>query len=224
MNNVFYTKEVNCPICMMKFNTTKIKTSALRVDHRDEDFCIYYENYNPIYYDVFVCPNCGYAATENAFDNISDKDKAVLAEAFVGRQVGRNFCGVRTHKDALDSYKIALYTANLINSKNSYIAGLALKAAWMYRYIKDEGEKVYLKMALDNYIEAYNKESFPVNNMDELTVMYLIGEISRRLEVYEQSVYWFSKITSHPDRNSNMRIQKLAKEQWHAVREILKKN
>ncbi|SHJ02494.1 DUF2225 domain-containing protein [Lutispora thermophila] len=225
MNNAYYTKEVTCPICMINFNTTKIKTSALRVEHRDEDFCVHYENYNPIYYEVIVCPSCGYASTENAFDNLNNKEKLVLAEAFVGRQIGRNFCGIRTHKDALDSYKIAIYTANLIKAKNSYIAGLALKTAWMYRYINnEENEKAFLNMALDNYIEAFNKERFPANNMDELTVIYLIGELSRRLGNYEEAVYWFSRVTSHPDRNSNMRIQGLAREQWHAVRELVKKN
>ena len=111
----------------------------------------------------------------------------------------------------MDSYKIAIYTAGLIDSKDSYIAGLALKTAWLYRYTKDENEKKYLEMALKYYTEAYNKENFPVNNMDELTVIYLIGEISRRLEMYDQSIYWFSKVVSHPDKNSNLRILKWQK-------------
>lgn len=224
MSNVYYTKEVYCPVCGEKFDTTKIKTSVLRIVSRDEDFCVHYKDYNPIYYDIFICPNCGYGSSENAFDKLSDKDKEILKKAFASRKVGRNFCGVRTYSDALDSYKIAIYTAGLIDSKNSYIAGLALKTAWLYRYTKDENEKKYLEMALKYYTEAYNKENFPVNNMDELTVIYLIGEISRRLEMYDQSIYWFGKVVSHPDKNSNLRILKMAKEQWYAVREKNKEN
>ena len=41
MSNVYYTKEVYCPVCGERFDTTKIKTSVLRIVSRDEDFmCI----------------------------------------------------------------------------------------------------------------------------------------------------------------------------------------
>jgi len=59
--------------------------------------------------------------------------------------------------------------------------------------------------------------------MDELTVIYLIGELSRRLEMYDKAIEWFSKVVSHPERDFNIRIEKLAREQWHLVRDLLKK-
>lgn len=223
MENVYYAKDVKCPVCLLEFSTTKIRMSGVKIDHKDEDFCVHYKEHNPIYYNIFICPNCGYASSENSFDSLEDKEKDILIKAFAGRKVERNFCGIRSHGDALDSYKIALYTANLIGARKSFTAGLALKTAWMYRYINDENEKAFLKMALEFYLEAYDKENLPVNNMDELTMIYLIGEISRRLGMYEESINWFSKLFSHPDKNSNIRIQKMAKEQWYRVRDILKK-
>lgn len=223
MKSIYYTKEVKCPICSLPFSTTKVRTSTVKIERKDEDFCVHYKDHNPIYYYIFVCPNCGYASSESSFEDIESRDKEILINAFSGRTVGRNFCGIRSHTDALDSYKIALYTANLINGRKSYMGGLALKIAWMYRYINDANEKSFLKTALDFYIEAYEKERFPVNNMDELTVIYLIGELYRRLEIYDKSIEWFSKVVSHPDRDSNIRIQKLAREQWHLVRDLLKK-
>ena len=86
MSNVYYTKEVYCPVCGEKFDTTKIKTSVLRIVGRDEDFCVHYKDYNPIYYDIFICPNCGYGSSENAFDKLSDKDKEILKKAFASRK------------------------------------------------------------------------------------------------------------------------------------------
>lgn len=223
MKNIYYTKDIKCPICLLEFSTTKVRMSAVKVERKDEDFCVYYKDHNPIYYDIFICPSCGYASSENSFNKLEDREKEILIKAFFNREIGRNFCGIRSHTDALDSYKIALYTASLIGARKSNMAGLALKTAWLYRYTEDEKEKDFLKMALDFYLEAYDKESFPVNNMDEHTVIYLIGELSRRLELYEESINWFNRLVSHPDGGSNIRIQKMAREQWRVVRGIMKK-
>lgn len=223
MENVYYTKDVKCPVCLFEFSTTKIRMNALKIDHKDEDFCIHYIEYNPVYYDIFVCPTCGYASSENSFDMLGSNEKDKLMKAFAGRRVERNFCGIRSYEDALDSYKIALYTAKLIGARKSNIAGLALKTAWMLRYANDENEEVFLRMALDSYLDSYERESSTENNMDELTMIYLMGEISRRLGMYEESINWFSRLASHPDKNSNLRIQKMGKEQWHKIRDKLKK-
>lgn len=222
MEKVYYKKSVQCPVCLFKFSTTKIKMSAVKVEHKDEDFCIHYKDYNPMFYEIFICPNCGYGASENSFKDLSDKGKSLLMEAFSGREVGRDFCGIRTHKDALDSFKIALYTANIKNARKNIMGGLALKTAWMYRYVKDDNEFGFLKMALEYYEESFDTESFSDNGMDELTLIYLIGEISRRVGKYEESLEWFNRIVNHPRRDTNRRIEKLAREQWHNVREELK--
>lgn len=222
MNNIYYKKSLQCPVCLFEFSTTKIKVSAVKMEHKEEDFCVHYEGHNPIFYEIFICPNCGYGASENSFKDMSDIEKNILMEAFADREVGRDFCGIRTHKDALDSFKIALYTANIKKARKSILAGLALKTAWMYRYIKDDNELVFLKMALEYYKEAFDTESFSDNGIDELTVIYLIGEISRRVGMHEESLEWFNRLVNHPRRDTNRRIEKLARQQWRNVREVLK--
>lgn len=222
MKDVYYKKLLQCPICLFEFYTTKIKMRAVKIQGKDEDFCTYYKDYNPMYYEIFICPNCGYGASENSFKDINHSEKRTLMEAFVGREVGRDFGGLRTHKDALDSFKIALYTANIKKGRKSLMAGLALKTAWMYRYINDDNEFDFLKMALEFYKEAFDTESFSDNNLNELTVIYLIGEISRRIGMYEESLDWFNRLINHPDKGTNRRIEKLAREQWRKVREIIK--
>lgn len=224
MTDVYYKKELICPVCLFEFQTTKIKMRAVRVKSKDADFCTYYENYNPIYYEIFICPRCGYGASERSFDDIREKEKRLLKEAFAGREVGRDFGDIRTYKDALDSFKIALFTADMKESKNSIMAGLALKVAWMYRYKENENEYKFLHMALDKYKKAFDEEIFSGDGgIDELTVIYLIGEISRRLGNYAESMEWFNRLLSHPERNRNIRIEKLAREQWRKAREIMKK-
>ncbi len=222
MDDIFYKKNLVCPICSLKFSSLKIKTKSIKAQGKDEDFCVYYKNENPMFYEIFICPGCGYGASENSFNDIGASEKEELTKNFLGREIGRDFCDVRDHKDALDSFKIALFTAGLKKARPSIIGGLALKTAWMYRYIKDEAEFYFLEMALENYKAAYDNESFDGNGMDILTVIYLIGEISRRLGLYEEAIIWFNRLISHPDKDKNPRIEKFAREQWRKTREEMK--
>lgn len=219
MGDAYYKKTLKCPVCLFKFSSTRIKTKAVKVISKDEDFCNHYEDYNPLYYEIFICPSCGYGASSNSFDAIDEREKAILAEAFKKREVGRDFGGIRNHIDALDSFKIALFTANLKRARCSIIAGLSLKTAWLYRFEKDENEKDFLEMALKYYIEAYNTEDFDDVGIGELTVIYLIGELYRRTGKYKDAIKWFNIVINHLDKNNNKRIEKLAREQWRKSRE-----
>ena len=85
---------------------------------------------------------------------------------------------------------------------------------------KEEDELHFLKHSLDKYLEAFSSERFPLENMDEATVMYLIAELHRRVGNLEESARWLNKVISLkgiPDR-----ISKLAREQWQSLRETLK--
>lgn len=222
MNDSLYTKKADCPICKKQFSSTKAKVNSCKVDRKDEDFCVHYVNLNPLYYEVFVCPHCGYAAAENSFRDIADDEIKLLKDAFSGRTVARSFCDERTLEDAIAAYKLAIFTAELRNAKASTLAGLCLKLAWMYRFAGNSQETVFLKHALDRYAEAYHNEGFPIGNLDEMSVQYLLGELSRRVGSYNDAVVWFSKVVSHPDRKENPRIENLAREQWGAAKEQLK--
>lgn len=68
--NELFDKKIECPVCSKEFTTQKVRASKLRLVKRDEDFLNHYNTENPIKYSIFVCPNCGYAATENKFEEI----------------------------------------------------------------------------------------------------------------------------------------------------------
>ena len=180
MNNALYTKKVNCPICGKDFSSMKAKVNSCKIERKDEDFCMHYVDVNPMYYEFFVCPFCGYAASENSFKDITDTETKLLKAAFSGRTVGRSFCDERSLQDAIASCKLAIHTAELRKAKASILAGLCLKLAWMYRFAGDKQEELFLKYALDNYLEAFDKEGLPIGNLSEVSVLYLLGELSRR--------------------------------------------
>lgn len=219
MNNSLYSKKVVCPICSKQFSSMKAKVNSCKIKKKDEDFCTHYVDLNPMYYEVFVCPSCGYAAPETSLGELTEKEANLLKEAFSGREVGRSFCDQRSLDDAIASYKLAIYTAELRKANASVLAGLCLKLAWLYRFKGDKQEELFLEYSLRNYLDAYDKESFPIGNLNEISMMYLLGELSRRLGKLNEAITWFGKAAASPERKENPMIEKLAREQWALTRE-----
>ncbi|HYE83455.1 MAG TPA: DUF2225 domain-containing protein [Clostridia bacterium] len=224
MNDSLYSKKVTCPICGKQFSSMKAKLNACKVEKKDEDFCTHYVDLNPMYYEIFVCPFCAYSATENSFGELNEKEIKLLKEAFSGRTVGRSFCIERGLNDAIAACKLAIHTAELRNAKASVLAGLCLKLAWFYRFAGDKQEEKFLEYALKNYLEAFNVEECPIGNLNEISMMYLLGELSRRLGKLNEAIVWFGKAVASPERGQNPRIEKLAREQWALAKEQHKKN
>lgn len=223
MSEALYEKNNKCIICNNSFSSKRLRATACRIDKREEDFYTSYKGHNPMHYEILVCPHCGYAATQTSFDSLSAKEISDIKEMLSGKVIGRSFCGERTVNDALDSFKLALFMAKSRDAKNSVIAGLSLKLAWIYREMKDAKENDFLEYALEQYKHAYDKESLPLGNLDEISVQYLIGELSRRLDKYKEAVFWFNKAVSNPDRANNPRIEKMAREQWILAKDQHKK-
>ncbi len=56
----------------------------------------------------------------------------------------------------------------------------------MYRDLEDkENEMLFLQHALTGFLNAYNKERFPIFELGELTVAYLIAELYRHFKEYD---------------------------------------
>lgn len=223
MNEALYSKKVTCPICGKQFSSMKAKVNSCKVEKKDEDFCTHYVGLNPMYYDIFVCPFCAYSASENSFGELSEAEAKLLKDAFTGRVVGRSFCTERSLNDAIAACKLAIHTAELRNAKASTLGGLCLKLAWLYRFAGDKQEEVFLNYALKNYLEAFDKEELPLGNLNEISVLYLLGELSRRLGKFNDAVVWFGKAVASPERGENPRIERMAREQWNLAKEQHKK-
>lgn len=217
-----YHKETKCPVCERKFKTIRVKSNASPLDRKDEDFCPYYKNINPMYYEIIICPECAYAASEKNFNELGDFELIALKNAFKGRHVARDYCGVRDWNEAIDSFKLALLTATAKKSKSSVVAGICLRIAWLYREKLDEKEKVFLNYSYENYRKTYEEESPPYGNLSEMMVLYLLGELARRLELIDDAAYWLGKAIQSPDRRNNPRIEEMARNQFAVVREVMK--
>jgi hypothetical protein len=223
VDNFLYEKSVECPVCGNTFTVTAVKKKAYMVESRDTDFCVHYKALNPMLYDVWICQLCGYAALQSSFPNITPKRAKLIQEYITPKWVARETEKIITYEKAVNRFKLALISAQISKAKASEVAAICLRIAWLYRFMNDEEkERTFLSNALEKYLEAYANERFPLENMDEATVIYLIGELHRRLGNNEEAVVWFSKVIN--SRAGTERIQKLARDQWHLVKDELKKN
>ncbi len=221
MDDNLYNKELVCPVCSKKFNVTKVKIKACKVDRRDTDFCVFYQGINPLFYDAWVCENCGYAAQADKFLNITEKEADILLNKLAPKWKKRSFEGERSGDAAIEAFKLVLYNHQLRGLRASELAKVCMRIAWLYRIQEDAKEHDFIKFALKYYLETYENERFPVDKLDENTCMYIIGELNRRANNYEEAVKWLSKLISSPEARRNPALIEAARDQYQLVRNKL---
>ncbi|MGE5397945.1 MAG: DUF2225 domain-containing protein [Chitinophagales bacterium] len=219
MSDGFYSRQMNCPICSLPFSSLAIRSSALNVKEQESDFHLIYNGVNPLHYSVIVCPACNYAAPAASFkEQIKNVEELARALSQITTKPVR-LTGERNISDALQSWQLALQSAQLKKLPSGQMAGIYLSAAWIAREIGDgDLEHSYLQQALNSYLAAYNNEPMPLGNLDGKSVAYLIGELYRRLDQYQEAVTWFNHVISDRRAKPNPRIEKLARQQWQEAR------
>ena len=214
-----YSIKVICCNCEHEFSTSRVRPSLKKAIRRDADFCSYYKDENPDFYVVRVCPKCGFASTENSADKLADWQRKSF-EAQVGRRwQARDFGDKRTWEVALETYKLALICAQSIKDKERIIASLLHHIAWLYRYQGDTvQEQRFLRYSLDEYVKVFENDSSGGN---DARLMYLIGELNRRIGDFTTAVRWFSRVIND-QRIVDAAMIRASREQWAILREQMR--
>ncbi|WP_028612172.1 DUF2225 domain-containing protein [Paenibacillus harenae] len=212
-----YQSKMQCICCEAVYTTSRVRPSFKRATKTDTDFCGYYKaDVNPDYYVVRVCPNCGYASTENGMERLNDHQKKQYLDTIGSRWQKQDYGGRRSGQDALACYKLALLSAQTIGEKDRVVAGILHHIAWLYRYESNQNEeKRFLRFALQAYIRVYEAEGVELNNAK---LMYLMGELNRRIGELNEAVRWFSRIVNDK-KIMDAAMIRASREQWQFIRE-----
>jgi len=215
MEPLFQIK-VTCICCEQSFQTSRVRPSLKKAVKTDTDFCSYFKTINPDFYVVRVCPYCGFASTENFTERINEKQKADYYAKMGSHWNQRDYGGERNADEAMESYKLSLLSAQSIGEKDRVIAALLHHIAWLYRYEgKKEQENRFLQFALDAYVRVYETESASFSNA---RLMYLIGELNKRLGNYHEAVRWFGRVIQDK-KIVDAAMIRASREQWQSIRE-----
>ncbi|WP_256759769.1 DUF2225 domain-containing protein [Cohnella sp. WQ 127256] len=207
---------IKCICCEESFNTSRVRPSLKKAMKSDTDFCSYYKVINPDFYVVRVCPMCGFSTTENFAEHINDKQRAAYYEKIGSHWQYRDYGMERSAAEAMECYKLSLLTAQAVGEKDRVIAALLHHIAWLNRYEgKQQQEDRFIKFALDAYIRVYETERDSVSNA---RLMYLIGELNRRLGEKNEAVRWFSRVINDK-KIVDASMIRAAREQWQYMRE-----
>lgn len=211
-----YQTKVACVCCEAEYSTSRVRPSLKRAIRSDSDFCAYFSSVNPDYYVVRVCPYCGFASTENSNARLVEWQRKAYLDRIGQHWTKRDYGGERSGADALACYKLALLTAETIKDKDRVVAGILHHIAWLYRYEGNaEQELRFLGYALDAYVRTYESERDLVNNA---RLLYLIGELNRRLGRFHEAVRWFSRVV-HDKSIMDAAMIRASREGWQAVRD-----
>lgn len=212
--NPLYEKEIRCPVCENKFNVTKTRSKFLKLAKRDTDNCPYYEDINPILYTAYICPKCGYGALERHFSEVTVNGKAEVKKLITPKWKSREYQGERSVETAIEIHRIVLLNYTVMHYPYHEIGKLCLKIAWLYRYMDSTKELEFLKNAYKMFEKSYSKEALEEDIKNEANVLFLLGEIARRLEKFKESIEWFGLALKSEGMRQNPALEKLTRNQW----------
>lgn len=193
---------------------------------RDEDGCTHYENFNPYYYTVWVCEHCGFAADEATFTRkIPGRHLTILKAVLLTRSIKIPFAEERTLENAATAFRLALKFQELIRGKSSKRAKYAHQMAWIFREAGDQTqENEFLTKAVEFYEDALMRESFPIGELTDNAVMYIVAAIYKRLGERQKATPYLSKLISDKGvREREPRIHDKARDLWSDMRSAGKK-
>ena len=220
-----FVVEKTCPICEKEFRVVKTR-SRLMVLKRDDDACVHYENFNPYYYTVWVCEHCGFAADEKTFTTkIPDRHLTILRAVLLTKNIKVPFVEERTLGEATTAFRLALKFQELIHGKASKRAKYAHQLAWIFREAGDQTqENEFLAKAAEFYEEALMRESFPIGELTDNAVVYLVAAIYNRLGDKKKATSYLSKLISDQGvREREPRIYDKARDLWGDIRAARKR-
>jgi uncharacterized protein len=220
-----YHKTYQCIMCKKTFTTKKVRSRFIKVKDYDSDFRPVYESevINPIFYYINVCPHCGFSFSDDSSPYFPPGAREEIKEKICKHWVPQNFGEERTTIDTIKTYKLAAYCASLKKEKHIYIAGMYMRLAWLYRTLHDEiQEQRFMRLAISEYMESYVSGDFQGTRVSEIRILYLIGELSRRMHNIEQATQYFSKVIEKQSRTNEKKIVDMARDRWQEIKELQK--
>ncbi len=228
-----YWKSLKDPLTGKPFKAVFVKAKAVSVRERDPDLRPHYKTINPMTYGVIVAPS-GFAAEEPVYLRsfaFLFKEKEELAQMLLTRESKPEFNYVRDNLLACKSYELALQCAVFTKTPLHEIAGMSLRAAWLYLSLfENDGPAAaeiraaeLKRKALAAYLVSFEKEDTSALKMGSGGVAFMIAELLRQKGDLDESIKWFSKLVVNKSlRGELKRNMQLQMEICREQRKIMK--
>lgn len=217
-------RDLKCPVCQHGFKLHTPKSSASVLKRRDADFCPYYDGPNPLFYSVWVCPGCGYAALKDHFRDLAERDRATLQATLEGApEIKRHDFNKpeRSLFAAMLSLQLAVRCYEARHAPAEIRGGILLRLAWTCRYGNDrKRERTYLEEAIATYQAAFDKGLHASSAISEAHVAFLVGEMLRRTGQGQEAIPWFVRAIQSDAKQGE--TYRMAKDQLYEAKESIR--
>lgn len=168
MQNVTYP----CPICHTEFTTLCARPLPM-VYRKRTDFHEEYGGRKPLAQLAQVCPGCGFAATDEVFEQFD------LGED--GRRRVPTFTREEYPVQGQDRWERVAICGMAVGWETRYVADAWLKAAWCCVEEGDhEAERYYRRKAAEGFAVCLGQYG-TIPESERAVITYLVGELYRRI-------------------------------------------
>lgn len=227
MSTPLWNKKLTCPFCNGEFETTRLRQSAMRVKEKWTDFGCLYETYCPYLYALTACPHCLVTARNEEFEKFNPGYEPKLME-FSKRAKAQTSAkpdifglGEMSVEAAVKRHELAIACHKMrAHGEAGELAGLHLHIVWIHRMNGNaEAERKALEAALVAYNDFFEKGNKLPEKLGEPGVLYLIGEINRRLGHYREARNYYGKALSSKELEAFPNVESLLREQMLVAKE-----
>lgn len=179
-SDYIFEKTVHCPICGSNFLTHGQKVSKLRSTGMDKDLRRRYENFDPLWFNVWTCSECYYSNFYNEFPNLSPSKFKFVTAKLTSILNGQKLTITKDVdiNQLFTKYYLAMYCAEADKSPNIKLGKIWMNLMWLYSDCGDEDMvKVASASALNYYQEAYLKCDSPLKPETEQQLCIILAEL-----------------------------------------------
>jgi uncharacterized protein (DUF2225 family) len=180
--------ELRCPSCSHEFPSQTV-VSTNWFGGKRTDFHERAAGAQPWAYQVHMCDRCGYSGAERDFT--AQIEISPVVRERVWSELSPRVHGVATGSE---KYEAAAKVAEWQGADPRYVGDLWLRAAWCCVDEGDvEAERYYRRLAarsLEEALEFYDT----VSRDDRAVLVYLVGELWRRIGDLTQANAWFDLV------------------------------
>lgn len=219
-------KRVQCPVCNQEFQTKTVRESKLRVERMEKDLRPIYVDFEPLWYQVWVCPHCFYANMSNDFSELSEKSRILLKEklkeqvqAKAGPGFQPRFSERRNLNEVLVAYYLTLPALELSRAMPNKFASIWLRLSWLY---EDGGERemasLTSKKALEMMKEFYfNSKTGRLSEKQEERVVLVLAELMYKNGFGTEALPLFERLFRSP--STTKVFKEMARDRYSEIRE-----
>lgn len=188
-----------CPVCQKEITLHSIQTSMLSLQCLKENMRRVYKELNVLWHYIWSCPECGYTNFNTSFQQLSEKQKPIVAH-IVSDQM--RFKGVYASASPFDElvfhYYQAIHLNECINGKAVLLLGkLWLYLHWLYSDADDTQMAEYTReRAISLYEQAINDSIRVLRTPDaQQQCAQVLAELYIEKEEYDTAWEYYHDVT-----------------------------